>query len=46
MNSAGWEVTDMKMIGTEPIFSTPDGQSVFPSDHFGLATTLRHNSTS
>jgi hypothetical protein len=37
--SGRWEVGDMTMLGTDAVASAP--VEVFPSDHFGLVTTLR-----
>lgn len=37
---AVWEMEYMLMLGTEAVFTAPNGTPIFPSDHFGLVATL------
>jgi len=35
-----WEIKKMAMFGTDPVYTSPKGEAIFMSDHFGLVATL------
>jgi hypothetical protein len=35
-----WKPKQVHLFGTEPVYVSPEGKRVFPSDHFGLCSTF------
>jgi endonuclease/exonuclease/phosphatase family metal-dependent hydrolase len=40
LKSTIWKEKSIELVGTEPVLTLPTGETIFPSDHFGLLAVL------